>query len=143
MQTLQFRRGGRFVADAELVVLVVEQPPELAHETERAFDALRIPRLGLLQRTEEHLIETQRVGTIFLHKVIGVLHVVFRFRHLLDFIAANVDVIAILVLLKKEDSVFQIVAPIAESVRVKDVVAYHVDVDMNRVAERLTAFDVL
>ena len=47
------------------------------------FDALCIPRFGLLQRTKEHFIETERVGTVFLHEVVGVLHVVFRLRHLL------------------------------------------------------------
>ena len=84
MQTLQFGSGGRLVADAELVVLVVEKPPELAHEAVGAFDALHIPGLGLLQWAKEHFIETQSVGAIFLHQIVGVLHVEFGLGHFLN-----------------------------------------------------------
>ena len=116
----------------------MEQPPELAHETERAFNALRIPRFGLLQWTEEHLIEAKRVGTVFLHKVVGILHIVFRLRHLLHFRTANVNVVAVLVFLLDEVGVFQVVAPLATRWNVEDVVAYHINIDVNRVAEQLT-----
>ena len=55
-----------------------------------AVDAVGVPGLRLLHGTEEHLVEAQRVGTVFLDNHVGVDHVEHRLRHLLDGPAADV-----------------------------------------------------
>lgn len=75
VEDLEFGLGGFGVADAELVLVVVEEAPELLHEAEHAFDAVGVPRLGLLDGAEEHLVESECVGAVAGHEVVGVLHV--------------------------------------------------------------------
>ena len=77
VHTLQavLRRLG--VVDEPFIGAVLpEQAPELLQETEAAIDAIGVPRLAGLNRTEEHLVETERVGTVVTHNVVGVDHII-------------------------------------------------------------------
>ena len=76
-----------------IVESVLIEVPELLQEAVTAVDAGHVPRLRLLNGTEEHLVEAQRVGTVALADVVGVHHVVLRLRHLLD--GLHDDVLAI------------------------------------------------
>ena len=50
----------------------VEESPQFFEEAIDAVYAVGIPRFGLLQRTEEHFVETERIGTISGNDVIRV-----------------------------------------------------------------------
>ena len=63
---------------------VLIEVPELLEEAEGSIDTCGVPRLRLLDRAEEHLIKTQRVGAVTLADVVGIDHIVFRLRHLLN-----------------------------------------------------------
>ena len=60
-----------------------EEVPSLFEETEAAVDAVAVPGFALADGAEEHFVETQRVGAIFLDDQVGVHHVEHRLRHLL------------------------------------------------------------
>lgn len=59
-------------------------------EAVHTVDTVRIPRLGLLYRTEEHLVHTQCIRTVFLNNHIGINDVEHGFTHLLHSPAADV-----------------------------------------------------
>ena len=110
--------------------------PELLQEAEDAVDAVRIPRLGLLQGAEEHLIEAKRVGAILLDDRVRIDDVVHRLRHLLHRPSAEVSPI-----LEHELSVAILRIPSAEGVQIEDVVAddVHIHVDRRHVIVALQA----
>ena len=57
------------------VLFVREEGPYAVQELPCAFDALRAPGLGHLQRAHEHLVDPQRVRAVFVHDVARVHHV--------------------------------------------------------------------
>ena len=78
----------RDVGDA-LVELVFfawgdEELPAFGEEAVDAGDAGCIPRLDLIERAHEHLIEAQRVGAEIAHDIVGVDDIAARFGHLFD-----------------------------------------------------------
>ena len=74
---------GRSLLVIRLGLFVDKETPHPAEEAVHAFDALGVPRLGVLQRSHEHLIQPERVGTIFHQHVIWVDHVAAGFGHFL------------------------------------------------------------
>jgi len=93
VQALEFFLGSGRVSDTQTVGRVV-QPPQLTEEAVYAVDTIGVPGLALLKRTEEHLIQTERVGTVALDDHVGVDDIVHRLTHLLD--GPSADVLAIL-----------------------------------------------
>ena len=92
-----------------------------------AVDTISVPRLTLLKRTKEHLVQTERVGTIALDDHIGVDDIVHRLTHLLD--GPSADVLAIL-----EDEVSRSVlgAPSTESFKIELIVVDDIHIHMDR-----------
>ena len=90
-----------------------------------AVDTIGVPGLTLLKRTKEHLIQTERVGTIALDDHIGVDDIVHRLTHLLD--GPSADVLAIL-----EDEVSRSVlgAPSTESFKIELIVVDDIHIHM-------------
>ena len=99
-------------------------------------DTIGVPRLALLKRTEEHLIQTERVGTIALDDHIGVDDIVHRLTHLLDGPSADV-----LTILKDEVSRSVLGAPSTKGFEIELVVVddIHIHVDGGRVVLILEA----
>ena len=91
-----------------------------------AIDTVGVPRLRLLNRTEEHLIQTQRVGTVAFNNHIGIHHVEHRLRHLLDGPAADV-----LAILEHELCIVVFRTPSLEGLEVEDVGRDNVYVDVD------------
>ena len=120
-----------FVGQNQLPVAVEEQPPEPAQELMHAVDAVRIPRLVLFERAEEHLVHPQRIGPVIADDVVGVDDVVHRFRHLLDGPTANVFPV-----FEHEFGVGVLGHPFAERVQIEHVVAHDVDVHVDLPAYR-------
>ena len=100
--------------------------PELLQEAMTAVDTVGVPGLRLLHRTEEHLIQTQRVGAVAFNNHIGIHHVEHRLRHLLDSPAAD-----ILAILEHELCIVVFRTPSLEGLEVENVGRdnVHVDVD--------------
>ena len=89
MDALQRLLRGLAVVHQQLAVRIlacvaIEQCPELLQESVTAVYAVGVPRLRLLHRTQEHLVQTQGISTIFLDNHIRIDHVEHRLRHLLD-----------------------------------------------------------
>ena len=76
--------------DTEVVLLVEEEVPEAAQEAEATVDTVAVPRFALVDGTEEHFIETKRVGTVAFYNLIGIYNVEHGLRHLLNRPSANV-----------------------------------------------------
>ena len=79
--------------------------------------AVCVPRLGLLHRTEEHLVEAKGVGAKLLDYHVGVHYVKHRLGHLLDSPAA--DVLTLIV--KDKLSVIVLRSPSLECLNVEYV----------------------
>ena len=95
MDALQGLLGGLGVVYQQLALSIVasiaiEQAPELLQEAVTTVNTVCIPRLRLLHRTQEHLIQTQGVSTILLDNHIRIDDVVHRLRHLFYCPATNV-----------------------------------------------------
>ena len=92
-----------------------------------AVDAVRVPRLGLLYGTEEHLVHAERVGTVFLDNHIRVHHVEHGLAHLLY--RPSADVLAVF-----EDELCRVVfgTPCLEGFHVQHIVRYDVHVHVER-----------
>ena len=75
--------SGFLLGDAPFVVLGVEKTPELLDETENTLNAVGVPRFGHLNGPEEHFVHSQGVSSVFLHQIVRILHIVFRFGHFL------------------------------------------------------------
>ena len=127
MDTFPLRFGRFLVNDIKVAFAVEVKLPELADETGNAFYAVGVPRFGHFHRSQEHLIHTQRVRTVFLHQIIGILHVVFRLGHLLDFPAAN-----ILTVFKDKFGIFEIRHPVFERLNIEDIIMYYIDIHVDR-----------
>ncbi|MNL77684.1 hypothetical protein D3C87_2039180 [compost metagenome] len=56
MQRFQLFRLGRNVFDLPLAGFGIEQTPQLADKAVGTVDTIRIPRLRLIQRAEEHFV---------------------------------------------------------------------------------------
>ena len=72
-------RGGQAVV---VGILVDDQPPDAVEEVSHAGDALHRPRLGRLQRSHEHLVQTKAVGTVVFDDVVRVDDVAAGLGHL-------------------------------------------------------------
>ena len=116
-----------FSGNREVALSIKIEFPELADEAGHALDAVSIPRFGHLHRTKEHLVHAQGVSAVFLHQVIGVLHIVFRLRHLLDLPATDV-----LSVFEDELGVLEVGHPVFEGLDVEDVVVHNIDVHVDR-----------
>ena len=74
VECLEIVLCGRNISGQELL-LFVEEVPKFAQEAETSIDAVAVPRLALIDGTEEHFIKSQGVGTIFLNNEIGIHHI--------------------------------------------------------------------
>ena len=128
MERLLLLGSRRIVGNLPLPCSIVEESPELLEETVASVDTVGVPRLGLLHRTEEHLIHTESVGTIFLHNHVRVYHVEHGLRHLFD--SPSADVLTIII--EDKFSIVVVRAPVAERFHIEDVPAYDVDIDVDR-----------
>ena len=127
VEHLEFCLGRFFVADAEGVAVVVIETPELLEEAEHTLNTFGVPRLGLFDRTEEHLVHAQGVSAISGYKVVGVLDVIHRLRHL--FYLPATDIFAILQL---KLGIFELGTPLTEAFDVEYIIVNYVDIDMDR-----------
>ena len=111
----------RFAVGNGKLVAVEEKIPEFFQEAVHAVDTVGIPRLALFDRSEEHFIEAQRIGSVTLYDVVGIDDVVHRFRHF--FYGPAADVTAIF---EYELGIFIVGPPVTESLDVENIVAYDV-----------------
>ena len=81
----------------------------------------------MLQRPEEHLIQTERICTVTFHNVIGIYHVVHGLAHLFNSISAHIFAV-----IEHELGIGILRSPITESLYVKPVRLYNVDIHMYR-----------
>ena len=58
------------------------KPPDPVQEPVRALDAARVPRLHLLERPHEHLVEPERVGAVARDDLVGIHDVAAALAHL-------------------------------------------------------------
>ena len=118
----------RLLVGQDKVVLFVETDvPYLSEETMTTVDAVCIPRLRLLQRTEEHFVKTQGVGTEILDNGIGIDNIVHRFAHLLH--SPTADVFAIF---ENKFCIVILGTPCTESLNVELVILDNVNIDVKR-----------
>jgi len=89
-------------------------------------DTVRIPRFALLERAEEHLVHTQRIGTVIFHDVVGIDNIEHRFGHLLD--CPTADIFAIL---EDKLGIGKLRTPSPEGIQVEQVVAHDIDIDVD------------
>ncbi len=87
MEHPQLLLGRRHILDrrmeCQLVALLVhDQPPRSGQEAKHAVDPIHAPWLGGFQRSHEHLVQAQRIGSILGHHLIGIHHVSAALRHL-------------------------------------------------------------
>ena len=120
------RLGTWFLIDELEFVALEEESPKAFEEAVHAVDAVGVPRLACLNGTKEHLIETQGVGTVALHDIIGVDNVEHRLRHLLDCPSADVFVV-----LENELGVGKLRPPCLELLNVENVVAHDIHIHMD------------
>ena len=59
-----------------------DEPPHAVQEPVHALDAARVPRLHLLERAHEHLVEPERVGAVPRDDLVGVDDVAAALAHL-------------------------------------------------------------
>ena len=117
---------GRFVGNAHLAgFLVEEHVPVTAQELVLSVYSVRIPRLGLFQRSEEHLVHTQSIGAVTFDDIVGINDVEHRLRHFFDRPSAD-----ILPVFENKLRIGELRPPCAESVNVENVVADYVHVHM-------------
>ena len=118
------------IVGQELVVAAVEECPEFLQEAVATVNAVGVPRFRLLNRSEEHLVETKSVGTVFLHNHVGVDNVEHRLRHF--FYCPSADVLAVF---KNKLSILVFRTPSLESLNVELVCLHdvHVNVDWSDV----------
>ena len=126
MDRFQLGRSRLSVGHLQAVV-AEEEAPKLLEEAVYTVNTIGVPRLGLLDRAQEHLIETQGVGSIFLDNHIGVDHVEHRLRHLFD--CPSADVLAIL---QDELRIVILRSPLFEGIHVEHVIADNIDIHMDR-----------
>ena len=99
-----------------LIKSILEEVPELLQEAVATVDTVGIPRLTLLNRTQEHLIEAKCVGTILLNNHIRINNVEHRLRHFFDSPTALV-----LTILQNELCILVVRAPSLESLDVENI----------------------
>ena len=122
-----FGRGGR---EGGLGLMGgCHEVPELLEEAVATVDAGHVPGLRLLDGTQEHLVEAQRVGTILLTDVVGVHHIVLRLRHLLDGLIDNILALGI----GDELSLLELRTPLTNLVDVKLLAVDGADVGIDGV----------
>jgi hypothetical protein len=63
--------------------------PDAGEEAGNAFDALHLPGFHLFERPHEHLVEAQRVGSVFFDHIVRVDHVAAGLGHLLAVLAED------------------------------------------------------
>ena len=126
VQRFEVFLGGRVRTHGEGVAFMVKVPC-LFQETVTAVDAVGVPGLALVDRTEEHFVEAERVGAVFLDNHVGVDHVVHRLRHLFNRPAADV-----LAVFEHELGGGVFGTPSLEGFRVEHVVLHDVHVHVNR-----------
>ena len=126
METLEIFGSRSIVGHLDAIGSVVECP-ELLEEAEGTIDAGCVPRLRLLDRTEEHLINAESVGTILVADIVRVDNIIFRFRHLLYSRRAEELAIGI----ELEFCVVVFWSPLLECLNVKGFACDDIDIDMD------------
>ena len=63
------------------------QAPNTGEKAVDTLHSLHLPWLHLFERAHEHLIKSQRVGSVFLHDIVGIDHVASGLGHLLPVLA--------------------------------------------------------
>ena len=109
-----------FIGDYTIITLI-EKSPQLLQEAVYAVDSISIPWLALLDRSKEHFIQTERIGSIALHNIVGIYYIKHRLRHLLNGISTH-----ILAILKNKLGIVELRTPCAELVDIKNIVAHNV-----------------
>src|SRR5574344_2090553 len=125
MKGFQLVRSGIIRANAKLISVKI-QPPQLAQKSVNPIYPLRIPRLGLLKRTEKHFIHSQGIGTILFTDLIRIDYVEHRFAHFFNRIPTYVFSI-----LKDKLSIVIIRHPRLKGLHIKSVIIYNIDIDMD------------
>ena len=125
-----------------LVESILEEVPELLQEAVTAIDTVGIPRFTLLNRTQEHFVKTQGVGTILLYNHIGINHIEHRLRHLFD--SPTTDVFAIF---EDELSIVIIWAPSLKGLNIQNISRYDIYIYVDRsgfliVASQVQAYEL-
>ena len=115
-----------FLIGENHVITLEEECPQALQESAHTLDAVGVPRLAGLDGTQEHLIQAQRVGTIFFHDIIGINDVEHRLGHLLDSPAADV-----LAVLEDKLGILELGAPLAEFFDVKGIKFHNVDIHVD------------
>ena len=124
VQGLQFF-GRRSVIGHDKAVPSVKHPPHSLKEPGHSVYSLGIPWLGLLQRAEEHLVQSQCVRSVGIAHHIRIDYIVHGLAHLLYSVSAD-----ILTVLKDEFGISELRSPLAECLDVKPVIMHDIDIDM-------------
>ena len=90
-----------------------------------AVNAVGVPWLRLFYRTEEHLVQTQCVSTVFLYYHVGIDDVEHRLRHLLNSPSAY-----ILSVFQYKFGIVVFRSPCLEGIDVENVVLHDVDINV-------------
>ncbi|OQC02427.1 MAG: hypothetical protein BWX77_01217 [Bacteroidetes bacterium ADurb.Bin090] len=91
-----------------------------------AVNPVGIPGLRLLQRAQEHFVQPQGVGSVFLDDLIGIDHVIHRLGHFFDGPATNVFAV-----FQNKLGIFVVGTPVAKTLQIKHVVVYNVYIHVN------------
>ena len=92
-----------------------------------AIYSVRIPRFGLFNRSEEHFVHTECIGTVFFNNHIRIYHIEHRFTHLFN--SPSTDILAVF---QNKFGSFVFGSPSLESFQVEDIVGYDVDIYVDR-----------
>ena len=125
VEGLEFGRSCSLLGNGEFLSFE-EEPPEALEEAVDSVDSLRVPRLALLKRAEEHLVETESVGTVFIADPVRIDDVEHGLAHLLD--GPSTDIFTIL---EDKLGIGELRPPGLESLDVQAVVADETDVHVD------------
>ena len=100
--------------------------PQFFEEAAHSVYAVGIPGLALLQRTQEHLVQTQGVCSVTLYYVVRVHYIEHGLTHLLHRVTAHISAV---VKHKLGIGIFR--TPGAEGLKVQDIVVHYVHVHMD------------
>ena len=125
VQGLEFLLGG-FVVRYQPRVAVPEQTPELLEEAVYTVDTLGIPGFCLLDRAQEHLVQTQGICPIRIANLVRIHHIVHALGHLFNGPAADV-----LAVFQHKFRIFVVRTPGAEGLDIQFVVVHNVHIHMH------------
>ena len=125
MKYLEFLCISFLVGNAP-VVAIKEETPEFLQEAVDSVNSLGIPRLALLDRSEEHFVETQGIGAVSIAYEVRIDDVVHTLAHLFYCPAAD-----ILSILEFKLRIGKFRSPGPEGIDIQLVVVYDIDIDMD------------